>query len=137
MSLSDLIVLSFFSLHDEGDTFPLDNGEMSRSETRNFEPGQNYTLTCLAEAGATVIWSFGPTDAENTTVIGALRLPDQSKKTSDLGGNRCFDITIEGSLLLSGCSQYGDVRYWCHVFPDSGMLYISYVDMIILSKYAF
>ena len=126
-----------------GDTFPLDGGNATAGKTVTYRPNGRFTLRCPAgvepslTTKATFIWSSGAPHARNTTVIGKLILPERHKTMSDLGGNRCFDISFEGSLLLTNCSQDDDVRYWCHVFPEGDVLRRSYVDVIAKSEYTF
>ena len=126
----------------KGNEFPLDGGVARAGETVILKPNVRLTLECpvgLNNAGVnetTVFWSYGaPDDRQSTTVIGKLILPERRKTTSDLGGNRCFDISSEGSLLLTNCSQNGDVRYWCHVFSEGGVLHRYYVDVAVHGEF--
>ncbi|XP_038054159.1 uncharacterized protein LOC119726504 isoform X2 [Patiria miniata] len=120
-----------------GDRFPLDDGTATEGDSVTFNPKTRFSLQCPALSvdisltrKATLFWSFGATDEESTTVIGTLNLPDGPIKMADLGKN-CLGISMEGALLLNNCSQDGDVRYWCVVFPANDDLIRSYVDVLI------
>ena len=119
-----------------GDEFPLDGGDVEAADVVNFEPNRRFTLRCptgpniTLTTKSTVFWSSGAPGELTSTVIGIFHLPERRKTKSDLGSNRCFDISYGGSLLLTNCSQDGDVRYWCHVFPYDDVLHRSYVDVV-------
>ncbi|XP_038054137.1 uncharacterized protein LOC119726494 [Patiria miniata] len=119
-----------------GDRFPLDGGSATEGDSVSFKPETRFSPQCPAlsdislTSRATLFWSFGDPDAESTTVIGTLNLPDGPIKMTDLGKD-CLGISMEGALLLNNCSQDGDVTYWCHVFPANGDLIRSYVDVLI------
>ncbi|XP_038061304.1 uncharacterized protein LOC119732015 [Patiria miniata] len=118
-----------------GNYFLLDGGIAVEGRTCTLQPGKNLTLQCPSASSismtskAHLYWSFAAPDARITTVIGTLNLPDGSMEMSDLRDNDCFQITLEGSLLLNNCSQDGDVRFWCHIFPEKAYLLRSFVDV--------
>ncbi|XP_038061289.1 uncharacterized protein LOC119732008 [Patiria miniata] len=120
-----------------GDRFPLDEANATEGDSVTIKPESRFSLRCPALSDislttkSTLFWSFGAPDAESTTVIGTMNLPDGPIKMSDLGDNSCLGISIEGALLLNNCSQDGDVRYWCHVFPANGDLIRSYVGVLM------
>ncbi|XP_038061550.1 uncharacterized protein LOC119732196 [Patiria miniata] len=123
-----------------GDRFPLDGGSAKEGDSVTIKPETRFSLQCPALSDislttkATLFWSFGANDAESTTVIGTLNLPDGLKKMYDLGKD-CLGISMEGALLFNNCSQDDDVRYWCHVFPANDNLIRSYVDVLKESKF--
>ncbi|XP_038061316.1 uncharacterized protein LOC119732020 [Patiria miniata] len=116
-----------------GNQFPLDGGSATADDAVSFEPDRKLSFTCLAKRNislttkATLFWSYGALDAHTTTVVGKLDLLGVFMTLSDLGDD-CFQTSTEGSLILNNCSQDDDVRYWCHVFPDGGVVIRSYVD---------
>ncbi|XP_038061528.1 uncharacterized protein LOC119732177 [Patiria miniata] len=119
-----------------GDRIPLDGGIATEGDSVTIKPETGFSLQCPALSDislttkATLFWSFGANDAESTTVIGTLNLPDGTIKMSDLGKD-CLGISMGGALLLNNCSQNDDVRYWCHVFPVNGDLIRSHVDVLL------
>ena len=125
-----------YNIANAGDRFPLDGGKVSKTEVIAFETGRSYTLSCPAAfritSDSTLIWSFGAPDTPTTTVLGRLDLPEGSKTMRDFDDSDSFDISSEGSLVLTNYySQDGDVRFWCHVFPEGDEVIRSYVDVVI------
>ncbi|XP_022083696.1 uncharacterized protein LOC110975472 [Acanthaster planci] len=115
-----------------GDQFPLDSGSAIEGDPVTFRPHTRFTLHCPALSGiartkGTLIWSYGSPDAQSTTVIGTFNLLDGSHTMNSLKNHSCLGVSTNRSLLLNNCSQDGDVRYWCHVFPANDNLIRSYV----------
>ncbi|XP_022083665.1 uncharacterized protein LOC110975457 [Acanthaster planci] len=119
-----------------GNLFPLDGGRTISRESVTAELGEDFKHRCPAVlhisegTNATLFWSFGLRTTQKATVIGTLTLPGRSKTMSDGAESvGSFSISPEGFLQVGNYSIYGDMRYWCHIFTEEGLLLRSYVDV--------